>query len=62
MMLVLDNLEHLLDGISLVADILQFASEIIDIVGNSVTNIDEVEEVGNKIMGVVGRIGEDKGQ
>ena len=44
------------------SSMLQFASEIIDIVGNSVTNIDEVEEVGNKIMGVVGRIGEDKGQ
>jgi len=28
MMLVLDNVEHLLDGISIVADILQFASEI----------------------------------
>ena len=39
--------------------ILQFASEIIDIVGTTVTDVDQIEEVGNKIMAAVGRIGKD---
>jgi len=38
--------------------ILQFASEIIDIVGQEVTNDDEIEKVGNRIIAAVGRIGE----
>ena len=37
--------------------ILQFASEVIDIVGATVTNDSEIEIIGNKIMEAVGRIG-----
>lgn len=39
--------------------ILQFASEIIDIVGAEVSNDEEIERVGNKIIAAVGRVGEE---
>lgn len=39
--------------------ILQFASEIIDIVGEEVSNDVEIEKVGERIIKAVGRIGED---
>jgi len=40
--------------------LLQFASEIIDIVGETVSNDAEIETVGNKIIAAVGRLGEDE--
>jgi hypothetical protein len=39
--------------------ILQFASEIIDIVGQEVSNDEEIEKVGNRIIAAVSRVGDD---